>query len=168
MHVVCFRLVQGQDLKKEIRKYCQENQVWAAVILSVVGTLSRVQVRLPSGAEAIYGGEKEDGRSAFMITGFVGTCGKGTDTKQDTSLHLQMSFADLDGSVKGGHVRYGCVIDKTAEVVLGVLPDLLFERELDSGTQFKELVVKSINANTTGFFHRAISMDMSGTFKSDI
>lgn len=56
--------------------------------------------------------------------------------------HLHMSVADPEGRVIGGHVAYGCTIRTTAEVLLLLLPEWSFIRELDPATGFAELVIR--------------------------
>jgi predicted DNA-binding protein with PD1-like motif len=43
--------------------------------------------------------------------------------------------------VIGGHVKEGCVVHTTAELVIGELEEFIFARELDRETGFDELVV---------------------------
>jgi predicted DNA-binding protein with PD1-like motif len=55
--------------------------------------------------------------------------------------HLHMSVADSQGRVMGGHVAHGCIVRTTAEVLLLLLSEWSFNRELDPATGFSELVV---------------------------
>jgi predicted DNA-binding protein with PD1-like motif len=52
-----------------------------------------------------------------------------------------MSLATAAGEVVGGHVMHGCIVRTTAEVLLGLLDEWEFSRELDELTGFAELVV---------------------------
>jgi predicted DNA-binding protein with PD1-like motif len=58
-------------------------------------------------------------------------------------LHLAVS--DSTGKTIGGHLLAGCPVYTTAEVVLTILTDYVFERETDSTYGYKELVVKPLN-----------------------
>jgi len=101
----------------------------AAFLISGIGSLSQARLRLAGAAEpsALQG--------ALEILTLAGTvAGNGS--------HLHMSVADADGRVFGGHVAYGCTIRTTAEVLLMLLPEWSFTRELDSVTGFAELVVR--------------------------
>ncbi len=72
--------------------------------------------------------------SPHEIVSLVGTaCADG--------CHLHASLADARGGVIGGHV-VELVVHTTAEIVLGAAPALLFSRELDGATGFKELRVR--------------------------
>ena len=55
--------------------------------------------------------------------------------------HLHVSVADSQGRVTGGHVAHGCTIRTTAEVLVLMLPEWSFTRELDPATGYAELVV---------------------------
>jgi predicted DNA-binding protein with PD1-like motif len=60
-----------------------------------------------------------------------------------------MSVADSSGRVTGGHVARGCIVRTTAEVLLLLLSDWSFERELDPATGFAELVVSRRGSRAT-------------------
>jgi hypothetical protein len=55
--------------------------------------------------------------------------------------HLHLSVADSSGRVLGGHVKEGCIVHTTVELVIGVLEGYAFHREIDPDTGFPELVV---------------------------
>jgi predicted DNA-binding protein with PD1-like motif len=59
----------------------------------------------------------------------------------ESGLHLHISLSDSNGNMLGGHVLPGCKIYTTAEIVILELCDLLFTREMDAETGFKELIV---------------------------
>lgn len=63
-------------------------------------------------------------------------------TVSAAGAHLHMSVADGAGRVLGGHVAHGCTVRTTAEVLLLLLPEWSFARELDAATGFAELVVR--------------------------
>lgn len=54
-----------------------------------------------------------------------------------------MVLSTATGAVFGGHVAPGCVVRTTAEVLLALLPEWAFSRELDAQTGFDELVVRA-------------------------
>lgn len=126
------RLKKGQDLKKEIETICAFNNFKTAVILSAVGSLSKVNVRLAK-AKSYY--EKEDG---FEIISLNGTISSG-------EAHLHIAFSNEEGDVMGGHLEYGNIIDTTCELVIGILDDLESKRLFDSSTGFKEIHFEEVN-----------------------
>jgi len=124
------RLHPGQDLKEELKKFTKENNVQAGFIVTCVGSLQKAAVR--------FAGQKDTKNinGKFEIVSLVGTLSR-------DSLHSHISFADENGKIIGGHVKEGCIIYTTAEIVIGECEDLIFSRELDRQTNFKELKVSN-------------------------
>ena len=60
--------------------------------------------------------------------------------------HLHLTVAGPDGAVMGGHVGEGCIVRTTAEILLVLLPDWHFSRELDVATGWAELVIRADSA----------------------
>lgn len=60
-------------------------------------------------------------------------------------LHVHASLGDEEGAVCGGHL-VRAIVHTTAELVIGEAPALVFGREMDPGTGFKELVVSDRSA----------------------
>ena len=129
--VHAFRLCPGQDLKQELLNYAATQGIGAAAILTCVGSLSRTALR--------YAGRRDGTiRSGmFEIVSMVGTLGEGGG-------HLHVSLSDENGAMFGGHVLDGCLVHTTAEVVLAELPGLVFHRETDPETGYRELVIQEI------------------------
>jgi uncharacterized protein len=123
-----FRLHKGDDLREAIEAKVKEGGFSAASVVTCVGSVQRIDIRL---ADESLPGPLE---GPFEIVSLVGTLGRG-------GSHLHGAFADAKGNVIGGHIRPGCVIHTTAEVVLGVMPALVFDRTFDSNTGFDELEV---------------------------
>ncbi|MFA5047763.1 MAG: PPC domain-containing DNA-binding protein [Patescibacteria group bacterium] len=123
------RLLPGQDLKVEIEKTVIENKIAAGCVLSIVGSLSKATLRLADGKAIKFWEE------SFEIV-------SGTGTLSADGCHIHVAVADCEGKVIGGHLKEGCIINTTAEVVLLIFNDVKYSREDDSQTGFKELVVK--------------------------
>lgn len=122
----CFRLKPGQDLKKELLYYAQVHHLHAAVLISAVGSLKNAHLRLSGHKEAtIFKGP-------FEIVSLMGTL-------TAEGLHMHISVSDQEGRVVGGHLMDGCEIHTTAEIVLLENTELVFKRELDPATSYKEL-----------------------------
>ncbi|HSY27032.1 MAG TPA: PPC domain-containing DNA-binding protein [Burkholderiaceae bacterium] len=128
MNFHAFRLAPGDDLKQALLAYCAARQITAACIVSCVGSLQDAVIRFAdqAGGAAIH--------KKFEIVSLVGTLGC-------DACHLHIALADEQGQVIGGHLMAGSIIYTTAEIVLGVLPELRFERELDTATGYQELRV---------------------------
>ncbi|MBT4446955.1 DNA-binding protein [archaeon] len=128
MRTYAIRLHPGQDLKKRVIKFCNENKIQAGVILTCVGSLSKATLRLAD--ENI----KKEFVEKFEIVSLVGTL-------SPDGVHLHLSISDKDGNTFGGHLKEGCIIYTTAEIIIGEIGDLRFERKVDETTKFKELVI---------------------------
>jgi predicted DNA-binding protein with PD1-like motif len=129
MRTHAFRLNPGDDLKNSIETHVSNNQIAAGIVLTCVGSLSTTVLRM-AGAKNIItiSGEQE-------IVSLAGTLSY-------NGCHLHLSVSDKDGKVKGGHLKAGCIVRTTAEVVIAVLENLSFHREHDAATGFKELQIK--------------------------
>ena len=66
-------------------------------------------------------------------------------TVSEHGSHLHASLAHRDLSVFGGHLRPGCLVNTTAEIVLAELPDTVFTRERDEATGYEELAIRRID-----------------------
>ena len=125
-----FRLHPGQDLRKEITAFVTKEKMHAAVIITCVGNLKKAVLRMAD--ERII----KTYQGTFEIVSLVGTLEKGNS-------HLHIALSDKNGNVVGGHLKDGSIVGITAEIVIGELSGVLFERVLDKETRFKELVVKN-------------------------
>jgi len=133
MRVRAFRLTPGTDLKAGLALITEEEGLRAGFILSCVGSLSHARLRMPGAP-----GDKEMFQTLdepMEIVSLVGTlCPDG--------LHLHISLSRRDGACVGGHLVSGCIVNTTAEVVIGEAPRVTFSREPDPATGFAELIVR--------------------------
>jgi len=129
MKIHALRLHPQQDLKQELLKFTQDNSIKAGFILTCVGSLTRATLRMAD--ESIT----KDFEKRFEINSLVGTLSQ-------EGVHLHTSLSDASGLEIGGHLKEGCLIYVTAEIIIGELEDCAFLREFDPDTGFKELVVK--------------------------
>ena len=129
IRATAIRLQPGDDLKSELIRLAIDNQLRAATVMSAVGSLSEVSLRLAGCTEpTILQGKHE-------IVSLVGTF-------SDDGIHLHMSVADSQGNTIGGHVLEGSTIYTTAELVIAEMNELVFTREWCSTTGYNELSVK--------------------------
>jgi len=122
------RLLPGADLRAALEAELAAQSQRAAVVVSGIGSLSGARVRLAGAREPV------NLRGDLEILTLAGTVG-------GNGSHLHMSVANSEGRVIGGHVARGCIVRTTAEVVLLLLPDWSFNRELDPATGSAELVI---------------------------
>jgi uncharacterized protein len=130
MKTFATRLHDGQDLLLEIQKLVAANDIVAGVILSAVGSLKTSKIRVP----VIDGRIEYISPSNLEIDSLHGTVSL-------HGCHLHISVSDINGQVLGGHLKEGCIIRTTCELVIGSLENTKFSREPDAQTGFNELVV---------------------------
>ncbi len=124
------RFTRGEDLRKSIEEYCLKENIASGAVIAAVGSLSRATIRLA------------DGRTVKEFPGHYEICSLSGTICNDGS-HMHISLSDTEGSMIGGHVSYGCIINTTLEVVIAdMTEEYQFSREYDEATGYKELVVK--------------------------
>jgi uncharacterized protein len=128
MEALPLRLSPGGDLRAALERAIATRSCHAAVVISGIGSLDKVRLRLAGATEP------ESLRGDYEILTLAGTL-------TADGAHLHMSVADSQGRVTGGHVAHGCTIRTTAEVLVLMLPEWSFTRELDPATGYAELVV---------------------------
>ena len=128
MKVLPLRLPPGADLRLALEAWMGEQQEQAGCLISAVGSLSLAQLRLAGAtqATAIHG--------ELEILSLSGTL-------SPDGAHLHIAVADSSGAVLGGHLCAGSLVRTTAELVIGLLPEWRFSRELDPATGYPELQI---------------------------
>ncbi len=128
MKVVPLRLQPGADLRRALEGWMGEQEEEAGCVISAVGSLSVARVRFAGASEAtVIRGDLE-------ILSLAGTL-------SPDGAHLHIAVADSSGAVIGGHLCLGSLVHTTAELVIGLLPDWRFSRELDAATGCAELQI---------------------------
>lgn len=129
--MIPLRLKPDQDLKNQIQEECQKHNVTAGFVVSGIGSLKALKIRLANSSAVLEKNEK------FEILTLQGSVSK-------EGLHLHISVADQNGQVLGGHLMPGCLIYTTAEILIMPLTDYEFSRAQDSKTGFLELEIKKL------------------------
>ncbi len=124
-----FRLKPEQDLKIELQKFARENKLKAAAIVSAVGSVKQLKLRLANGKDI----QVFDGHHEIVSA---------TGTLWETGMHVHLSASDSTGRTIGGHLVDGNPIFTTCEIVLIEQLDLEFTREEDPAYGYLELVVR--------------------------
>lgn len=132
MKLHAFRLVRGQDLRQELMQYCRDRKIQSAFVVTCVGSLSPVVMRMAGAKPNLQDVRVLQGD--FEIISLTGTFAGGEP-------HLHLGVADRDGVMWGGHLKDGSIVQTTAEVVLGVDETHRYSRAIDSDTGFAELSV---------------------------
>lgn len=130
MKHLTFRLKPGDLLKEEIEQ--RTENVSAGVLLSIVGGLESARLRM-AGATPKDQPIKELAGPLEIVAG--------TGTFSRDGCHLHVAVSDREGNVFGGHLKDGCRVALTVEVVVGVFENVVYRRKLDQQTGFMELVV---------------------------
>ena len=133
MRAHAVRLTPGADLKSELQRLTEAHALRAGCIVTCVGSLNRARLRMPgvAGDPDAFATFEEP----LEIVSLSGTLGR-------DGLHLHISLSRRDGSCVGGHLVEGCIINTTAELVIGELADVEFKRSLDPATGYDELSVQ--------------------------
>lgn len=124
MKEIAIRLKRGMDLKKEIESLCKDGSY---VVLSSVGCLSHLHIRLAKAQSEL------DLDDDFEILSLNGTISNG-------KAHLHICVADDKGKCLGGHLKQGCLINTTCELVLGKLEEYSSRRVFDEMTGYDEIM----------------------------
>jgi hypothetical protein len=128
---VALRLGPGQDLIEQLELLVRERGIEAACVLTCVGSLRRAVIRFADQDEWTAIDAKLE---IVALTGALSRHGG----------HYHVALSDGQGRTIGGHIERGCLVYTTAEIVLGVLPQLQFRREHDSATGYPELVIATL------------------------
>ncbi len=123
------RLLPGQDVRNEIERMVKGQNIKAGVILSLVGSLTRLTLRVADG-KAVKTWEKQ-----FEIVSATGTVSL-------ADCHIHISVSDQSGQTIGGHLKPGCIVGTTAELVIMPFDDVEYVRSPDPSTGYDELEVK--------------------------
>jgi len=137
MKIHAFRIKPNQDLRTSIKNYVREHKIKAGAILTCIGSLKHATIRMANASALSKSNQVKEYTQKFEIVSLVGTL-------SDEKCHLHISLSDKNGKVIGGHLKNGCTIYTTAEIVIGAFDDLIFTREPDKTTGFVELVVKKV------------------------
>ena len=116
-----FRLKPGDDLFNSIKEYVNENKIKAGFIMSCVGSLQEINIRLANADKFLV--RKEH----YEIVSLVGC------VSCNNRFHLHISISDSEGNTKGGHLKDKNIVYTTAEIVIGELPDLNFSEVNNPG-----------------------------------
>jgi predicted DNA-binding protein with PD1-like motif len=133
MRVHAFRLTPGTDLREELARFTAREGLAAGFILSCVGSLSRARLRMPGAPGAAD--RFRTYREPMEIVSLVGTL-------SPDGPHIHISLSRRGGHCIGGHLAHGCIVNTTAEIVIGEATELEFRRLVDPGTGYAELNVR--------------------------
>jgi hypothetical protein len=119
-------LKNGEDIKKEIVDYSNRIKMSAGIIVCCVGSINKVNIKVLD-PKTIFNMKK-----SYKIIGANGTISL-------DGININMLLADEKGNVVGGKLLEGCIVDKTAEIVMLELDEYRFARKYNHETKCKEL-----------------------------
>jgi len=130
LETVCVRLTPGSKLRESIYQIAKEGNIKAGIVLTCVGSLQELNIRLAGANHKISNHDK------YEIVSLVGTF------NQLDQGHFHISVADRKGNCYGGHLLEDNIVATTIELVLGILPGKQFLRKTDPETGYLELVIE--------------------------
>jgi predicted DNA-binding protein with PD1-like motif len=133
MTTFTFRLKPGQDLKTGIEEFASRHNLKAASVLTCVGGLAKVTMRMAGATPDNQDIRIEEGH--FEIVSLTGTI-------SPDGSHLHIAVSKEQGVVTGGHLKEGATVYPTAEVVIYESAEVTYARKLDPETGFPELIVE--------------------------
>lgn len=129
MKTYVLQLKPGQDLKEELKKFTVFHNIKAGYVFAGVGNLIRATLRFVD--EKIKTFDENFGLNSV------------NGTLSPDGIHVHISISDKDGNSFGGHLKEGCIVYHSAEIIVGESEEFIFSREFDSRTGFKELRIKN-------------------------
>lgn len=128
---ITIRLKPGQDLKIELNKLAEIHNLEAACVITCVGSLTTAVLRYAnqSHTDTLTG--------HFEIVSLTGTL-------SIHGSHYHISISDGEGRTVGAHLMDGCKVYTTAEIVIGVIEGVSYQRTLCKDSGYPELDVKNL------------------------
>jgi predicted DNA-binding protein with PD1-like motif len=151
VHVL--RLAPGADLHASLLQFLRNHRAEAATIISGVGSLTHANIRFANVPDEAVKPQPVGHYEIVSLNGTMSLTG---------GNHIHIAIADTKGTTLGGHLMpTGNRVYTTVELVIGVLPGLVFKREKDPTYGYQELVVYPNKMNPLTTFAGA---DMSMFF----
>lgn len=123
------RLDPGDDIKQSLENFAKKYKVKSGCLLTCVGSIKNVRLRFAAQPKI------DSLQGPFEIVSLTGTVA-------ETGVHLHIAFSDSQGNTRGGHLENGTTVFMTAEIMITVIPDITFKREIDVKTGFSKLLIE--------------------------
>lgn len=133
MRQITVRLKPDEDLRGGIERMAKEHGVRAGCVLSIVGGVKQAKLRMAGSTPEAQ--TMQEWNEPLEIV-------SGTGTISPDGCHIHASFSRTNGSVIGGHLRHGCIVAFTAEIILFAFDDVRYARATDEETGFPELRIE--------------------------
>jgi len=130
---LAIRLKPGTDVLRGLEKACQEAGIQNGVIVSALGSLSRVAfcnaVEIPESKVGVGYSDPEIMPGPMEMLAASGVVCH--DLDGTVNLHVHMCASGEDGIAHGGHLAEGTTVLVTLDVVIAELDGIQMERILD-------------------------------------
>jgi len=131
MKTITMRLKPGQDLLLEMERLAQDQQLEAACVLTCIGSLTTAVLRYANQ------GHTDTLSGHFEIVSLTGTL-------SIHGSHYHIAISDGTGKTFGAHLMEGCKVYTTAEIVIGVINGVSYQRTMCEESGYPELDVKPL------------------------
>lgn len=123
------RLNPNQDIKQELIQFSVNNNIKVGSIVSAVGSVSQINVRIADGKTVV---KDRENREVFALSG----------TLIRNQIHVHIAAINTKMEVFGGHLMDGCLVHTTMEITILDMSDTINAiREYDENTGYDELFV---------------------------
>lgn len=126
------RLTPHQDIKQELINFSHINNITVGSIVSAVGSVSKMNVRVSDGKTVLESIEK---REVFALSGTI----------VQHKVHVHVAAINPSMEVFGGHLMIGCIVHTTMEITLiDLSEEIRASRQYDENTGYDELLVDKV------------------------
>lgn len=143
--IVVVRVGPKEDLLKSLELFVRRKNINSGLIISGIGSVEKVSLRLPFGIAPQFPITDEHRRvveyeSPGEITNISGNIAVLSSGEVMVHAHLNVALGDhYKGQVVGGHLVYGNIVYNTAEIFLGEVSGVI-ERVIDPITKMPEIL----------------------------
>ncbi len=132
---ITIRLKPGQDLMAEMDRLAVDHHLEAACVLTCVGSLTTAVLRFANQDHT------DTFRGHFEIVSLTGTLSV-------HGSHYHISISDESGRTIGAHLMAGCKVYTTAEIVIGVIKGVSYQRTMCEQSGYPELDIQLLKQQT--------------------
>jgi predicted DNA-binding protein with PD1-like motif len=123
------RLLPNQDIKQELIEFSRLNSISVGSIISAVGSVSIMNVRIADGKTVV---DSNEYREVFALSGTI----------IQNKIHAHIAAINSSMEVFGGHLMVGCIVHTTMEItLLDLSDDIHAQRIYDENTGYDELFI---------------------------
>jgi predicted DNA-binding protein with PD1-like motif len=133
MKTLALRFPPGTDLRSALEAALAQHGAQAGYVIQGIGSLCAARIRF-AGRDQLA--ELSGDLELLTLAGSLSPDG----------VHLHLTVSDAAGKVTGGHAGPGCIVRTTAEIVVALLDEFRFARQLDPATGYPELTISQASS----------------------